>query len=268
MDCSKSNILHRSILKNATIDGASVMSPKGGNRTANYQMLRAFLKHMRDDAKDITSDMFYVLDDLLVRENWELIGAYELYILDNDREELIDTLFSFYQVYSGTNQIEERADEQAKSKQSLGGVVFHYKSRFDQKIYDKLADLVRSGDKKIKEFHELYKIERDEKKFIANLNEYALEKIKRIEEFKSKLKDKTVEKIDWKKELAKYIEVLSRNVPLPDGLDYDDLINVNEDVSKGIYDVYIHSGKDQGEFIENLKLLRKRAAASKISFNA
>lgn len=252
------------MLKNAANEAVSVMSPKGGNRGSHFLRLKALLKHMRDDAKEITADMYDVFTDLLIRENWELISAYELYIFDDDRDELIDTLFVIYRAYSGSNQIEDQVEEQMKIKQSMEGVIFHYKARFDQRVYDKLVDLIKSGDKKTKEMHDLYKIERDEKKFITSLSDYALEKIKRTEEFKNKLKEKGTEKTDWKKELAKFIEVFAKNVPLPDGIDCDDLIRVDEDVSKSILDVYIYSGKDHGEFVENLKLLRKRASLSKI----
>ena len=63
----------------------------------------------------------------------------------------------------------------------------------------------------------MYKKDRDEKKFISGLSDYALDKIKRTEELKKQLKkEKQEEKVDWKKDLMKYIELFERNVPLPD----------------------------------------------------
>ena len=107
------------------------MSPKGGNRRSHYLRLKALIKHMRDDAKEITTDMYDVFNDLLIRENWELIGAYELYIVTDDRDDLIDTLFVIYKTYSGSNEIEERYDEEVKSKQSMEDILFLFRTRFD-----------------------------------------------------------------------------------------------------------------------------------------
>ena len=64
--------------------------------------LKALLFHLRDDTHEINADMCEVFSDLLTRENWELISAYELYLLLDDKEDLVDTLFVIYKMYSGS----------------------------------------------------------------------------------------------------------------------------------------------------------------------
>ena len=45
-------------------------------------------------------------------------------------------------------------------------------------------------------------------------------------------------------------------------MDYGELVDLDLDMSKAIYEVYINKGKDHGDFVENLCLLRKRLVKS------
>lgn len=167
------------LIKTLNSEGQSMMSPRGEHRRSHYLKFKALLRHMRDDTAEITRDMCDVFNDLLTRENWGLISAYELFIQDWNREDLIDTLFAIYRTFSDNSMIEDIEEEQEKAKQSMDVILFHFKTRFDQKIYEKLVDLIRQGDTKTKELHDTYKKDKDEKKFVKDLTEYAREKIKR-----------------------------------------------------------------------------------------
>jgi hypothetical protein len=140
---------------------------------------RALLKHMQEDTKEITKDMCDLLNDLLTRENWGLVSAYELYITNNDREELIDTLFVIYKIYSGNEEVEEEVNKKSQHKETMDSVLFQFRTRFDAKVYDKLVDLTKCGDTKPKECYDVYRKDRDEKKFVSELADYAMDKIRR-----------------------------------------------------------------------------------------
>ena len=98
------------ILRATKEDAPSVLSPRGDNRRAHYMRLKALLFHLRDDTHEINPDMCEVFSDLLTRENWELISAYELYLLNDDKEDLVDTLFVIYKMYSGSAAIVSYVD--------------------------------------------------------------------------------------------------------------------------------------------------------------
>ena len=103
---SSSRILVTSeILKATKEEAPSILSPRGDNRSGHYMRLKALLYHFRDDIYEINADMSQLFIDLLTRENWELISAYELYLLNDDKDDMIDTLFVVYKLYSGNAEI-------------------------------------------------------------------------------------------------------------------------------------------------------------------
>jgi hypothetical protein len=243
------------LLKNLASEAPSVISPRGEHRRSHYLRIKALLKHIKEDTKQITSHMYEFFNDLLTRENWGLISAYELFILNDDREELIDTLFVIYKTLSAADQIEEVVDDKNKVKQTMEGILFHYKTKFDPKVYDKLVDLIKTGDTKTKELHNQYKIDKDEKKFITSLTEYSQEKLRRLEEMKKRLEPTQV---DWKADLQLFAETYKDKIKIPDIADYGEIFNMDPDMTKAIYDVYKTGIKDSGDAIENLNLLRNR----------
>ena len=107
------------------------------------------------------------------------MSAYELYITNNDREELIDTLFVIYKIYSGNEEVEEEVNKKSQHKETMDSVLFQFRTRFDAKVYDKLVDLTKCGDTKPKECYDVYRKDRDEKKFVSELADYAMDKIRR-----------------------------------------------------------------------------------------
>ena len=50
---------------------------------------------------------------------------------------------------------------------------------FKPNIFDKLIEIIRNGDTKTKELHEVYKMDHNQTKFIAELSEYTRNKIER-----------------------------------------------------------------------------------------
>jgi hypothetical protein len=161
-------------------ENQSVSSPRGEHRRSAYFTFKVLLKHLTEDSKEINADMWEVLNDLLTRENFAVISAYELYVMTGDREDLIDTLFELYKIYGDSEMLDDGSDDQdaARIKKSMEDAIFLFKKRFESKVYDKLADLIRSGDTKTHELHEVYRKDRDEGKFIRELTEYTKEKIR------------------------------------------------------------------------------------------
>lgn len=243
-------------------ENQSVSSPRGEHRFSTYNTFKALLKHLAEDSKEINADMWAVLNDLLTRENFALISAYELYVMTGDREDLIDTLFEIYKIYSDSQMMDDDDDDDdvAKIKKSMEDVIFLFKKKFESKVYDKLADLIRSGDTKTHELHEIYRRDRDEAKFVRELTEYTKEKIKRIEDMKKKMaaQPKKDDRDNWQAELEKFMKVRQSNIPLPDFCGPSDVLAMDPTMSKAIFEVYIRSTKDTNEAIENLCILRNR----------
>ena len=245
------------LVKSFTMDAPSVISPRGDHRSAHYMKLRSLLKHFQEDTMEITKDMCDLLNDLLTRENWGLMSAYELYIIAGDREEFVDTLFVIYKIYSGGNNDDHEDNNNSNLKQTMDSVLFQFRVRFDQKIYDKLVDLIKGGDTKTKEYYDVYKKDRDDKKLVSGLTDYAQEKIKRLEELKKATSTKTkVDPDEWRTELTSFLEAYKDKIKIPEEMDHHEIINNDVTMSKAIYEVYKSSGKDSGDAVENLVLLR------------
>lgn len=224
--------------------------------------LKALLFHLRDDTHEINPDMCDVFSDLLTRENWELISAYELYLLTDDKEDLVDTLFTIYKLYSGGGMPDDDDDQDQKLlKDSLETILFGVKGKLDSKVYDKLLTLVKVGDIKTKELHDTYRRDKDEKKFIAELTNYAQEKIKRTSQLtKNKAgqpKDKKEEEKDWQEELLKIIELYKQSIPVPDIMIPAEIVSCDLQVAEAIYRVYKLT-EDRGDTVESLNVLKNR----------
>lgn len=232
--------------------------------------LKALLTHLRDDSWDINADMHDVFNDLLTRENWELISAYELFLLNDDREELIDTLFVIYKIYSGSTIIDEDdlQQDQYDLRRNMEVILFNYKTKIEAKIFEKLVDLVKCNDKKTKELHDQYRKDRDEKKFLADLSQYAQEKIKRAEEIYKEVAGgaKKQPQDDWREELGHFVDVYSRSIPLPDSMMHKDLLEYDPVLSESIYLVK-KVRKDYGDAIETLNILKNRHILGKFDFS-
>lgn len=224
--------------------------------------LKALLNHLKDDTWDINADMYDVFNDLLTRENWELIAAYELYLVTEDKEEFVDTLFVIYKIHSGSTQIndeEELRQEQYELKRSMETILFQYKSKIDSKIYEKLIDLVKCNDTKTKELYDVYRKDKEEKKFLQDLSQYALEKIKRSEQIMQKAAGNTkkANKTDWREELSNLTERFSSKLKLPDFMLHKDLIEYDIKLSESIALVGVMRN-DYGDAIETLNLLKNK----------
>lgn len=61
----------------------------------------------------------------------------------------------------------------------MESIIFNYRSMFKPNIFDKLIEIIRNGDTKTKELHEVYKMDHNQTKFIAELSEYTRNKIER-----------------------------------------------------------------------------------------
>lgn len=247
---------------NVSNENQSVSSPRGEHRRSTYITFKVLLKHLMEDSKEINADMWEVLNDLLTRENFALISAYELYVMTGDREDLVDTLFELYRFYTDSDSIDDADDDHdaAKIKKSMEDAIFLFKKKFESKVYDKLADLIRSGDTKTHELHEIYRRDRDEGKFVRDLTDYTKEKIRRIEDMKKKMaaEPKKDDRDNWKEDLEKFMKARKSNLPIPEICGIMDILAMDPEMSKAIYEVYIRSTKDANEAIENLTILRNR----------
>lgn len=258
----------RTILNATREDAPSIISPRG-HRRSHYMRLKALLTHLRDETWDINADMHEVFNDLLTRENWELISAYELFLLNDDREELIDTLFVIYKIYSGSTMIDaDLQQDQYDLRRSMEMILFNYKTKIEAKIFEKLVDLVKCNDKKTKDLHDQYRKDRDEKKFLAELSLYAQEKIKRAEEIYKVVSGGAKKPVqdDWRAELGHFVDVYSKSIVLPDTIMHKDLIEFDPAMSESIYLVK-KIRKDYGDAIETLNILKNRHILGTLSFN-
>ena len=84
---------------------------------------KALLRHLKDNLLEINEEMFSLFNDLLMREDWSLVGAYELYLADDDREDFLDTLFAIYKIKSGKVLLVVRCDTGSVRGQVEGAAI-------------------------------------------------------------------------------------------------------------------------------------------------
>lgn len=69
---------------------------------------------------------------------------------------------------------------------------------------------------------------------------------------------------EWKEELTDFMDAYKNKLKIPDEMDHHEIINHDLNMSRAIYDVYKIFGKDSGDAIENLTLLRNHYISSRL----
>eukprot|EP01017_Pseudomicrothorax_dubius_P044527 TRINITY_DN7537_c0_g1_i3.p1 TRINITY_DN7537_c0_g1~~TRINITY_DN7537_c0_g1_i3.p1 ORF type:complete len:1239 (-),score=274.19 TRINITY_DN7537_c0_g1_i3:62-3778(-) len=238
-------------------------SPRAKIKMTKFNSFRAHLKMIKDVKKMITSRQFNSFLYLFMKEDVAVLSAYEVYLLNSDLEEFLDTLFliekiSFLKADAILEEIREEFDEIVEKQLKI---LYSLRSYLNLSTRVTLEKIIRAGDMTVLKIYQDFKKNKlNRNELVNSLVQLGKEKYYELKEVERVLKENKNKQESINLRRKELLQAMTLSKALK-GISHLDIVNDAIDAGNCeincIYEV-LEATRDKMDFVENITLLYQK----------